>query len=117
MVVMNNFPGTPTSEEKTYGVLSWVLGFLVSFLGPLIFFLISTDKPFAKRHAAMALGTQLVLAVIGIVLVITVVGIVLLPVVGVASIVFAIMGAIAANNGNEYTPPVIGSFIANLFKV
>ena len=107
----------PSQEERTQALLSWVLSILTGFLAPLIFFLISNDKPFVKRHAAMCLGLQIVATIIIIILVITVVGILLAPVVSVACLVIAIMGAIAANKGDNYDVPGIGNMIANMFKV
>lgn len=107
----------PSQEEKTQAMLSWFLSLLVGFIPPLIFFVISTDKPFVKRHAAMCLGLQIAGTIIMFVLAITVVGMLLIPIVWIAMLVFVIMGGLAANKGDNYDVPVVGKMISNMFKV
>ena len=107
----------PSQEERTQAMLSWFLSIVAGFIPPLIFFIISADKPYVKRHAAMCLGLQLVSTVLCVILIVTVVGILLLPVVGIACLVFIIMGGLAANKGDNYDVPGFGKMIANMFKV
>ena len=107
----------PSQDEKTQAMLSWFLSIVAGFIPPLIFFIISSEKPFVKRHAAMCLGLQLAATVVYIVLFVTVVGILLMPLVGIACLVFAIMGGLAANKGDNYDVPGVGKMIANMFKV
>jgi hypothetical protein len=107
----------PTQEQKTQAMLSWFLSLVAGFIPPLIFFVISTDKPYVKRHAAMCLGLQLVGTIIMFVLAITVVGMLLIPIVWIAMLVFVIMGGLAGNKGEDYDVPVVGKMISNLFKV
>jgi uncharacterized membrane protein len=104
----------PSQEERTHATLSWVLSIFFGFIPGLIFFLMATDKPFLKRHAAMALGLNIAVMILYAVLFITIIG----PlVVWVAAIVFSIMGAVAANKGEAYDVPLIGPMLANMFKV
>jgi uncharacterized protein len=107
----------PSQDEKTNAMLAWFLSIVLPIIAPLIFFVISTDKPFAKRHAAMSLGLHLGASIICFVLAITIVGILLIPVVYLVVLVFVIMGGLAANKGETYDVPGIGPMIANLFKV
>ena len=124
----NNFQNPPgygttfavTQEEKTFAMLSWFLPIVVGFIGPLIFFLISNDKPFAKRHAAMSLGLQLFVTVSMIVsffLVFLIIGFILMPLVGVFGLVITIIGGIAASKGENYEVPIVGPMIAKMFGV
>lgn len=107
----------PSQEEKTHAMLAWFLAIVSGFIAPLIFYIIATDKPFVKRHAAMCLGLQLAGTIIIVVLIVTVVGILLVPVIWIALLVFIIMGGLAANKGENYDVPVVGKMIANIFKV
>jgi uncharacterized membrane protein len=107
----------PSQDEKTHAMLAWFLSIVLPIIAPLIFFVISSDKPFAKRHAAMSLGLHLAASIVSVVLVITIVGALLVPLVYLAVLIFVIMGGLAANNGNNYDVPGIGPMIANIFKV
>lgn len=107
----------PSQEEKTQAMISWVLSILTGFVGPLIFFLIAGDKPFVKRHAAMALGLNIALFIVVVILIITVIGALLAPLVGLAALVFGIMGAMAANKGEKFDVPGVGPMIAKMFNV
>ena len=116
-------------EHRTQALLSWVLMFVVGFLSPLIFYFISTDKPFVKYHAAVGLSaciTSLVV-VIGIVILGVILGLIspsLLMLVGLLYMAFGlamlavvIMGAIAGNSGSKYEPPLVGAVAKAIFKV
>jgi hypothetical protein len=107
--------GMPSQDERTQAMLCWVLSIVATFVAPLIFFLISNDKPFVKKHAAICLGFQIATAVISVVLFVTIVGALLVPVVGIFGLVVCIMAAMAANRGEEYMPPVVGPMIAKMF--
>lgn len=103
----------PSPDEKTHSMLAWFLAPFIPIV-PLIIFLISSDKPFAKRHAAMSLGLQIAVFILCILTFITIVG----PfVVWVLGLVFSIMGGMAANKGDHYDVPGAGKMIANIFKV
>jgi uncharacterized protein len=109
--------GAPTAEEKTQSTLLWVLTIFASFIPGLIFFLIGKDKPYVYRNAAMALTFSIVLIALGIILSITVVGLILLPLVWVLGLVIPIMGAVAANKGEAFNPPVLPGLTEKIFKV
>ncbi len=118
--------GAVTSDERSLALIAYLLGFLVSFLGPLIIFLIKKDEsPFIRRHCAEILNHMITMAVIAIVsVVVLVLGIILaatvvalgviiaiiaglaLAAVSIASLVWSIMGAIAANRGEDYRYPI-----------
>lgn len=98
------------SNEKMLATLAHVLGIFVYFVGPLIIYLVAGDeKPFAKQHAKEALNFQLTLLIgylISGVLTIVFIGVLGFIVLGLASIVFSIIAAIAANDGKDYQYPV-----------
>ena len=110
---LNPGAGMVPQEEKGQATLVWVLTIFFGFVPALIFFLISKDKPFVYRHAAYALATQIVTTIGWIaagVLMMVLIGFLLLPVVGLFHLYVCIKGAIAANNGDEYVPPLAGNF-------
>jgi uncharacterized membrane protein len=120
-------PSVP-AEERTHALLSWVLSFVIGFISPLIFFLISKDKPFVKHHAATGLTMVIVgfcagvaMGILGFILafagplVLLMIPIYIL--VGLFFLAVLIMGAIAGNAGSRFDPPVIGKFRDAIFKV
>lgn len=127
------FSGPPDAsvpqEERTHALLSWLLMFVISFISPLIFFIIAKEeKPFVKQHAATAL--TLVILNIGVTIALFIVGFILafagplalimLPIWGVyvlAILAIIVMGAIAGNAGSRFDPPVIGNLRRTIFKV
>ncbi len=112
-------PMTPSDERlwATLAHLSPFVGALVSmpFLGPLVIYLVFRDRgPFVRHHAAQALNFQLILLIAYIVfglLSFVLIGIPFLIATGVASIVFQIIAAIAANNGEWYRYPLTPDWV------
>jgi uncharacterized Tic20 family protein len=111
------FPGNPAaltpvsaSDAKLWATLGHVGGILFGFVAPLIVFIIYKDRDgFVRAHSAEALNFQITLAiawVAAIILSVIGIGLLLMPVVAVCSLVFSIMAAIAANNGQPYRYPV-----------
>lgn len=103
------------SDEKTWSILSHVGGIILGFVGPLIVFLIYKDRSAVIRaHAVGALNFQLTLLigwVLGYVLLIVLIGGLILAAVGIVSIIFGIMAAIAANEGRPYKYPFAIAFV------
>jgi hypothetical protein len=118
--------GMPSHEERQWALfahLSALLGGLVSgglwgvgcFIGPLVIWLIKKDTmPFVDDQAKEALNFNITLAIVGaILLVLTLVtlgfgALLTIPVgiiVGIAWLVFVIIAAIKANEGERYRYP------------
>ncbi|HZF97885.1 MAG TPA: DUF4870 domain-containing protein [Pseudoxanthomonas sp.] len=107
--------GSPNAEERQWGLfahLSALAGLVIplgNVLGPLIIWQIKKDTlPFAADQAKEALNfniTMAIAAVIGFVLILVLIGMVLLPVIGLIWIVFTVLAAIKANNGEAYRYP------------
>ena len=103
---------TPTSDEKTMAILAHVLGLLVSFLAPLIIYLVKKDESkFVSDHAKEALNFQITLFIVFIGLFITVIGIFLMWIPCIAALVFMILAAVKANEGKMYRYPLTIRFI------
>ena len=96
----------PTSDEKTFALLSHVLTLVAPILAPLIIYLIKKDESkFVAYHARESLNFQITIFLIVMVLVITLIGILLLWLVGLVSLVLVIMATIRASEGKLYKYP------------
>lgn len=104
------------SDEKLWSVLIHLGGLFVSFLVPLVGYLILKDRgPFVRANAATALNFQLTLLiayVVGAVLVVVVIGIFVLIAAWVCAIVFGIIAAIKASQGEWYSYPMAIKFVS-----
>ena len=99
-------------DERTMALVAHLLGIITCFVGPLIIWLVNKDanpaKSFATDQAKEALNFQITLAiiyVIGIILSIVGIGILINFAASIAGLVFAILAAVKANNGEAYRYP------------
>lgn len=119
-------PGPEVSKDsRTWGMLchlGGLAGFIFPFgniIAPLVIWLIKKNEDkFVDEQGKEALNFQITLiiaAVIGFILTILVitmcVGIPLLAATGICNLIFCIMGAVKANNGESYRYPVNIRFI------
>jgi len=97
-------------DDKTMAMLCHLLGFLTSFIGPLIIWLIKKDQSrYVDEQGKEALNFQITVAIAGFVAGLSTmicIGIVLVPAVGIADLVLCIMACVAANKGEPYRYPV-----------
>lgn len=104
------------ADEKLWATLIHVGGILFGFLPALIGYLVLKDRgPFIRQHTATALNFQLTMIiayVAGVILTFLLIGVVVLAAVGIVVIIFSIMAAIAANNGQNYTYPLSIKFVS-----
>lgn len=98
------------SDQRMWAMLGHLGGILIGFIAPLIVMLVYGERsPFVRRHAVEALNFQITVAIgfaAAFVLMFVLIGFLLLPVVWIGSIVFSIVGGLAANRGEEYRYPV-----------
>ena len=108
-------PGGLTSDELTWGGAAHWSALVASvvamaFLGPLIVMLTKgSTSPYVRRQAVESLNFQLSMLIYGIVsfvLIFVLVGFILLPIVGLAWLVFTIIGSVRAARGEEYRYPL-----------
>ncbi|MCU0876340.1 MAG: DUF4870 domain-containing protein [Pirellulaceae bacterium] len=106
----------PTADERQWALLAHLSGLIasflggMSFLGPLIVWLIKKDQSaFVADQAKEALNFQIAVTIALVVSfaigAATCVGFLLIPVVGIGSLVFAIIAAMEANKGVVYRYP------------
>ena len=103
------------SDERLWATLIHVGGIVIGFISPLLGYLLLKDRSaFVGENAKNALNFQITVVigyVVGWVLTLILVGFLVLLAVWVVSIVFSILGAIAANRGEVYKYPLTIAFI------
>lgn len=108
--------GTPSAEEKQWALfahLSALVGYIIPFgslIGPLIVWQVKKNEmPFVDDQGKEALNFQITIAlaaVVCVVLMVVLIGFLLILVVGLFDLIFIIIAAIAANNGQAYRYPI-----------
>ena len=104
------------NDEKLWATLIHIGGIFFSFIPALIGYLVLKDKgPFVRAHTATALNFQITMAiayVIGSILTFVIIGIFVLIAVWIITIIFSIMAAVKANQGQPYTYPLAIKFVS-----
>lgn len=99
----------PTSDEKTIAILSHVLGFFTSFIGPLVIYLVKKDESeFIAAHAKESLNFQLTVFIgyfVSFILMIILIGVLLACVLSLVNLVLIIVATIRASEGRLYKYP------------
>lgn len=105
-----------TIAHVTPLVLMLVSGGLAGFIGSLVVYLYAKDRgPGARRYAAGALNVQISVAIaaaISWVLMIVLIGFVTLPLVLLFGIIVHAVGALKANKGESFDPPLTIKFVS-----
>ena len=96
----------PTSDEKTFALLSHVLTIVAPLLAPLIIWLIKKDESkFVAEHAMESLNFQITMIIVIFILFITIIGILFAWIVGIVALVLVILATIRASEGKLYKYP------------
>ena len=119
-------PMSPT-DERTWGTIAHggtlaatiLSGGTLGFVCALVIYLIYKDRgPFVHHHTANALNVQIfgaILVIGGIILTVTVIGAIIgIPMIvvgGLYVLIVHIIGAIKANNGEWWNPPMTPQFV------
>lgn len=102
-------------DQRLWATLVHVGGIFLGFVSPLIGYLALKDRgAFIRNHTATALNfqlTMLIAYIVGCILLIIVVGILVIIAVAIVWIIFSILAAIAANNGQPYKYPLSIEFV------
>jgi len=99
------------ADQRTMALVAHILGIFTWFIGPLIIWMINKDdssKAFVTDQAKEALNFQITITIamlICFVLMIVIIGGLLAPLVGLLNLVFCIIAAVKANNGEAYRYP------------
>jgi len=107
--------GTPSAEERQWALfahLSALVGYIIPFgsiIGPLLIWQIKKNQmPFVDDQGKEALNFQITMAIaaiVCIVLMLVLIGFLLIWIVGILDLIFIVIAAIAANNGQAYRYP------------
>ena len=108
--------GAPGNEQKQWAMfthLSALFGYIIPFgsiIAPLVMWqLKKNEMPFVDDQGKEALNFQITMAIaaiICIVLMLVLIGFLLIWIVGILDLIFIVIAAIAANNGEAYRYPV-----------
>lgn len=105
----------PTNDERLFAMLIYLISFFTAFIGPLVIWLIKKDdSEYVDYHGREYLNFLISYAIYGIVgaiLVIVIVGIFVLIAVSIGGLIFTIIGAIKAYEGERYRIPFIIRFL------
>lgn len=111
------------SEERNLGLLAHVVpaillplsAGLLGFVGSLVIYLMYKDRgPFVRQHAVNSLNVQIITAILLLLstaLMFVLVGFLFYPLVIIVSVVIHVIGAVKANNGEWWTPPLTPQFV------
>ncbi len=109
-------PSLSPADEKLWATLIHIGGILFNWIPALVGYLVLKDRgPFIRSHTATALNFQITLFigyVVGWILSIVGIGLLILLAVWVLNIVFSIIAAIKANQGQFYTYPIAIKFVS-----
>ncbi len=103
--------GGAPQDQRTMALLAHLLGIVTGPIGALVIWLINKDdasKGFVTDQSKEALNFQItvfIAIVISWILAFVLIGLLLLPLVGLAALVFSIIGGVKANNGETYRYP------------
>lgn len=107
-----------TAEDKTLGLVAYILAIFTSWLGPLILWLVKKDQSkfvaFHALQAALLMGAMTVLfIVLNILSIVGHIGFIAAALEGIlylGTLVLNIIAALAANKGDWYEMPVVGAY-------
>jgi uncharacterized Tic20 family protein len=103
------------SDARMWALFANLGGIFFSFIPSLVIYVIYKDRdPFIRRHASQALNFQIILGIVIFVsslLTIILIGFIPLFAAFVCGILFPILGAVAANKGEQYDYPLIPQMV------
>lgn len=104
-------------EERIFAALIFGLSFFTTFIGPLIVWLLKKDEStYVDYYGKLYFNFTITYFIFGLVAgfsAIILIGFILIPIVGVAYLVFTIIGIVKAYEGTYYKIP----FIIEIFKL
>ncbi|MGZ0712429.1 DUF4870 domain-containing protein (plasmid) [Coraliomargarita sp. W4R53] len=104
------------ADEKMWATLTNVGALFFGWIVPLITYLMFKDRgPFVRAHTATALNFQLTMLfgyIAGAILTFVLIGFLVLIALPILNLIFCIIAAIKANNGEWYTYPLTIKFVS-----
>lgn len=115
----NPYPLIPSQDEKTMAIVMWGISVFSSFLGPIIFLIVSRNQRFVYASAAQALVFHAVLAVaviLGSILTFGLGAFILAPIAFILGIGIPVLAILSISAGRFYDVPVVGAWARRLFS-
>jgi len=110
--------GEVGKDERTFGMLAWLLAALAWWLGPLIIYMIKKDESkFAAFHGMQALFFSIfttVLLVVSGMLVMCWIGALLAPLVWLGHVIVSVIWCLKANKGEWAELPLVADWAKNV---
>ncbi|MCA5923634.1 DUF4870 domain-containing protein [Curtobacterium oceanosedimentum] len=102
-------------DQRLWATLTHIGGIFFNFVAPLVAYLVLRDRGnFIREHTRVALNFHITMGIAYVVsglLTVVLIGALLIPLIAVLTLVFGIMAAIAANQGQFYRYPLSIEFI------
>ncbi|MBT8241611.1 MAG: DUF4870 domain-containing protein [Acidimicrobiales bacterium] len=101
--------GLDATDPKLIATMTHVLGIFFSFVPALIVYLVKSDDPFIRHHAAQALNLEITLWIawiITVALFFVLIGFLIAPFLLIGGIVLHVLPAMRANKGEYYNIPL-----------
>ena len=103
------------SDQRLWAALSHIGGVFISFLVPLVVWLVFKPRgAFVEDQAKESLNFQITLAIaylVGVVTIPLIIGVLIIPVVAVGSLVFGIIATVRSSQGERYRYPITIRFV------
>ncbi|WP_442852147.1 DUF4870 domain-containing protein [Bacillus sp. SG-1] len=100
-----------TRDERLLAAFIYIISFFTAFIGPLVIWLIKKDESdYIDHHGKEYMNFLISYFVYGLVsslLMFVLIGFILAPIVGVLALIFTILGAIKAYEGDYYRIPTV----------
>lgn len=107
----NEVNSVPTSEEKTFSLLIYLLNFFTAIIGPLLIWLLKrNESEYIDHHGKEYFNLIISFFVYELVAAITIfigIGLVLVPLISIVFFIFIILGAYKSYQGEYYSFPFI----------
>ncbi len=106
------------SEDRVLGILTHIIAWFTSFIGPLIILLVSEDE-FTKNNARSALNWQIsviIYSIVSAVFIFIIIGFFMLFALGIVNLIFCIVAAVKAGDGKIWKYPMSISFLKVKYK-
>ncbi|WP_078553947.1 DUF4870 domain-containing protein [Bacillus alkalicellulosilyticus] len=102
-------------DERMFAMLIYVISFFTALIGPLVIWLLKKDESeFIDYHGREYFNffiSYIIYGVIASILILLLVGLLILPIIGVAALIFTILAAVKAYEGERYRIPFIFRFL------
>ncbi|MDQ0206032.1 DUF4870 domain-containing protein [Alkalicoccobacillus murimartini] len=112
---ISTYDGQPSSDERIMAMLMYLLSFITTIIAPLIIWVIKKDESkFINFHGKQYFNfviSYFIYGIVAYILTIALIGFALIPIFFVLSLIFIIVAAVKAYNGEMYVIPLTIRFI------